>query len=135
MSGRTKSLDRAGVSQRASRARAFLNVAEMLGGSASSAERAVGISNAVEAGIAAADAICGERLGHRSADDDHVAAVALLKQALPREAAPRNALHRLLTVKTRAQYGDGEMGASLLTENLERARMLVSATERILAGR
>ena len=40
--------------------------------------------NAVNAGIAAADAICGFQLGYRSSGQDHKQAIALLTTALPR---------------------------------------------------
>jgi len=43
--------------------------------------------NAVNAGIAAADAICGSKLGYRSSGQDHKQAIGLLSQALPEKKA------------------------------------------------
>ena|SRR5664280_2357946 len=48
-----------------------------------SAEAQVAASNAISAGIAAADAICGAVLGERASDQDHRAAVTLLATVTP----------------------------------------------------
>ena len=130
---RTKALDRAGVAERAGRARFFLDVAGSYTVEQRSAARAVGSSNAIEAGIAAADAICGRLLGERSNSERHADAVDLLRRALPKQSAPASALRRLLDVKTRVQYGENEVGLVAASENLQRAEALVEAMEQVLA--
>lgn len=56
--------------------------------------------NAVNAGIAAADAICGSKLGYRSNGQDHRQAIQLLTQALPEKKTAARDLGRLLEAKT-----------------------------------
>jgi hypothetical protein len=90
---------------RLTEARAYLELAELNVASDSPAERKVSGSNAILAGIAAADAICGLVLGQRSASEDHVHAVALLAEATRPAKKAVNSLRRLLTEKTPIQYG------------------------------
>lgn len=132
--GRTKTLDSSGTAERAARARAFLAVAREYAVAESSAARAVATSNAVEAGIAAGDAICGRRLGEHSNSDRHADAVDLLRRAASQETGAVNALRRLLDVKSRAQYGSSEMSRSVALENLRRAESIVEAMERVLGS-
>ena len=61
----------------------------------------VSTSDAVLAGIAAADALCCHHLRVRSADGDHSRAVELLASV---DAAAAVKLRKLVGVKTRAQY-------------------------------
>ena len=82
---RIKTIDAKGVAERAARARVFLTVAREHADGATSAARAVASSNAVEAGIAAADAICGRLLGEHSNSDRHEDAINLLDRAAARE--------------------------------------------------
>ena len=66
--------------------------------------RAMVVSDAALAGIAASDAICCKTLGKCSKSPDHQVAVALLK-AVPdvgKDAAPR--LKRLVNIKPKVQY-------------------------------
>ncbi|MDF2443383.1 MAG: hypothetical protein JWR01_1586 [Subtercola sp.] len=100
----------ADVSERAGTAREHLQVAqERLGYAArvegGSAEAQVAASNAILAGIAAADAICGRALGERSNDSDHRAAVALLATVRPNGIELSLQLARLLSDKSQHQYG------------------------------
>lgn len=132
---RTRTLDATGTAERAARARAFLAVARDHAQAESSASRAVGTSNAVEAGIAAGDAICGRRLGGHSNSDSHADAIDLLRRAAPDETAAVNALRRVLDVKSRAQYGASEITRSVAAENLRRAQAMVEAMERVFATR
>jgi hypothetical protein len=82
---------------RAAVARRYLEVAELTADEDNApAWRNVAVGNAVLAGIAASDALCCARLGRRSRDADHRAAVDLLAeldQSLGRD------LDRLLQVK------------------------------------
>ncbi len=70
-----------------------------------SSEAQVAASNAVSAGIAAGDALCGNALGERPADQDHRAAVAMLKQVRPDGTRLAGKLGRLLSDKSLFQYG------------------------------
>lgn len=70
-----------------------------------SPEAQAAASNAVLAGIAASDAICGKALGHHSSGDDHRAATALLKTVAPDGADLSAKLGRLLSDKSILQYG------------------------------
>ncbi|HEY5244169.1 MAG TPA: hypothetical protein VIJ60_00735 [Acidimicrobiales bacterium] len=60
---------------------------------------------AVLAGIAASDAICCTRLGHRYRGDDHRGAADLLRTAAPDGARLATTLTRLLDLKDEAHYG------------------------------
>jgi hypothetical protein len=55
--------------------------------------------NAVNAGIAAADAICGSKLGYRSSGQDHRQAIGLQSQAIPEKKTAARDLGRLLEAK------------------------------------
>ncbi len=129
----TAPLNNAEARARLGEARAYLEMAALHVASDSPAERKVSGSNAILAGIAAADAICGLVLGERSAGDDHAQAVALLTQAVrPAKKAP-NSLRRLLSEKTPVQYGVQPVSAldtaqllkwagDVVDEAIERAR-------------
>ena len=85
----------------------------------------VSASDAVLAGIAAADALCCHHLRMRSADGDHARAVDLLG-TIDKPAAAK--LRKLLAMKTRAQYdttitrvGDARIARRLAGELVARA--------------
>lgn len=112
---------------------AYLEMADLHADSSSAAERKVSGSNAILAGIAASDAICGLTLGERSSGEDHVQAVALLRRATHPATKAANSLKRLLTQKTPVQYGVQSVSAAdsaqlarwardVVAEALERAR-------------
>ena len=61
-------------------------------------------SLAIHAGINAADAVCGARLGQRAAGEDHDQVLVLLRQAGPDGAEVERELRRLLPLKTKAEY-------------------------------
>lgn len=94
--------------QRAAIAREHLRVAEerlAACGDGPSGPASVSAANAISAAIAAADAICGIALGHRSSGTDHREAAALLAQVA--EGAPlARRLARLTAQKSQTQYGD-----------------------------
>ena len=100
-------------------ARMMLTDASMPGGSN------VAGSNAVMAGIAAADAICGHTLGLRAAGESHQEAVALLERAAPFGSRASANLKRLLASKTETQYS-----ANMVSDS--KARDLVTAAERLV---
>ncbi|WP_169515693.1 hypothetical protein [Glaciibacter superstes] len=70
-----------------------------------SAEAQVAASNAISAGIAAADAMCGAVLGERANDQDHRVAVDLLATVRPGGPVLAGKLRRLLKDKSLLQYG------------------------------
>lgn len=105
-SSRTRPCDRQDASQRYDQARAFADLAGLDPESDDGPTRSAAISNAVLAGIAAADSICCRRLGRHAAGDDHQQAVALVEEAgdVGREA--RRHLETLLSIRHKAQYED-----------------------------
>lgn len=70
-----------------------------------SPEAQAAAANAVLAGIAASDALCGQALGERAADQDHRTATTLLERVQPNGAQLASKLGRLLSDKTILQYG------------------------------
>ena len=124
----TAPLNNAEARARLSEARAYLETAELHVASNSQAERKVSGSNAILAGIAAADAICGLILGERSSGEDHTQAVTLLTQAVrPAKKAP-NSLRRLLSEKTPVQYGVQPVSLADVAQLLKWARDVVDET-------
>jgi hypothetical protein len=102
---KTRQITESQARARLAEAEVSLEIARMFDGSLNPAERKVASSNAVLAGIAASDAICGLLLGERAAGDDHRQAVDLLAQAIRPSSKAANSLRRLLTQKTPLQYG------------------------------
>jgi hypothetical protein len=124
----TVSLDKAGARARLKEARVYLAMAE-LAGSGNAAENKVAGSNAILAGIAAADAICGLVLGERSAGDDNAQAITLLKKAIHPSTKAATSLKRLLTQKTPVQYGADAISASDAADLIRWARDIAQETE------
>ena len=117
--------------QRAATAREHLQVAEEhFGYAAQSAGRSasaqVSVSNAILAGIAAADAICGKILATRAADQDHKAAADLLTTVQPDGAVLAAKFRRLVADKTLLQYG-GFCTAKTAGEMTKCARDLIDS--------
>jgi hypothetical protein len=106
----------------------YLAMAE-LAGSGNSAESKVAGSNAILAGIAAADAICGLVLGERSAGDDHTQAINLLKRAIHPSTKAATSLKRLLTQNTPVQYGADAISSSDAADLIKWARDIVQEAE------
>jgi hypothetical protein len=125
---RTIALGKAGARARLREARTYLSAAELLD-SGSAAENKVAGSNAILAGIAAADAICGLVLGERSSGEDHAQAISLLKRATHPSTKAANSLARLLTQKTPVQYGADALSASDAANLITWARALVNEAD------
>ncbi|MEI4272828.1 hypothetical protein TEK04_13950 [Klenkia sp. LSe6-5] len=85
----------------------------------------VAASNAVLAGIAAADAICGTALGETSGEQDHRAAIAQLKRVAASGPLVTK-LTRLLADKTALQYG-GYCTHETARRAVDQATVLVDA--------
>jgi uncharacterized protein YchJ len=117
--------------QRAGTAREHLQVAlERLnyvdGMADPSAEAQVAASNAISAGIAATDAICGTVIGERANDQDHRAAVELLATVKPDGSTLAGKLRRLLKDKSLLQYG-GYCTPAVARKAVRDAQSLVDA--------
>ena len=91
-----------------------------------SAEAQVAASNAISAGIAATDAICGAVLGERANNQDHRAAVELLATVKPDGSTLAGRLRRLLKDKSLLQYG-GYCTSAVARTAVRDAQALVAA--------
>lgn len=111
--------------QRLEQAKAFAELAELDPFASDGPTRSAAVSNAVLAGIAAADAICCRRLGRHAAGNDHQQALDLLDQAGELGMSARKQLATLLSAKNKAQY---EQVDPTVTE----AKRVMRAMHRIL---
>lgn len=111
-SSRTQPCSPQDAAQRFDQAKAFADLAELNPESDDGPARSAAVSNAVLAGIAAADSICCRRLGRRVAGDDHQQALGLVGVAgeVGREA--RRHLETLLSIKHKAQYEEADPTAT-----------------------
>lgn len=87
-------------------------------------------SLAVHAGINAADAVCGARVGQRAAGDDHGQVLILLGDAGKDGAEVERELRRLLPLKTTAEYEPDDVALSTATKAVERAIRCVQIAQR-----
>jgi hypothetical protein len=92
-------------------------------------------SLAIHAGINAADAVCGARLGQRAAGQDHDQVIELLSQAGPDGVAVAKDLKRLLPLKTKAEYDPDDVALSVATKAVERAQRCVAIARQVAATR
>lgn len=83
-------------------------------------------SLAIHAAINAADAVCGARLGERSAGDDHDQVLTLLRKAGPDGADVERDLRRLLPLKTKTEYEPDDIAKGVATKAVERAQRCVA---------
>ncbi|MGH8998263.1 MAG: HEPN domain-containing protein [Acidimicrobiia bacterium] len=90
-------------------------------------------SLAIHAGINAADAVTGIRLGQRAAGQDHDQALLLLHTAGPDGTAVAKELGRLLPMKTRVEYEPDDIPKSDASKAVDRARRIVEIARRIAA--
>lgn len=93
-------------------------------------------SNAVLAAIAAADAICGARLGSYNQSTSHADAVALLgtvrmPPGQPEAKTLASALARLLDAKSNVQYSPAVITESTTKDHVARARRLTDAARAV----
>lgn len=114
---------------RLEQAREYLDVTGLYDGSAPEAQRAVAASNAVSAGIAAADAACCWALGEQNVGGHDGAVVLLGKVHGATQAA--NALRRLIDMKGEVQYV-GRTNAADLRRAQRAARTVVDFAERVV---
>ena len=88
-------------------------------------------SLAIHAAINAADAVCGARLGQRSAGEDHDQVLVLLRQAGKDGADIESYLRRLLPLKTKAEYEPDEVALSVAAKAVERAQRCTLVSRRV----
>ena len=119
-------------------ARAYLGKAEEYVEAASAeleAGRSIGAASlAVRAGINAADAVTGMRMGQRAAGQNHDEVLALLRQAGPDGAAIEGDLLRLLPLKTKAEYEPDDVPKATARRAVEWAQRCVAVARRVAAG-
>lgn len=88
-------------------------------------------SLAIHAGINAADAVCGARLGQRGAGNDHDQVLVLLGQAGPDGAEIARDLRRLLPLKTTAEYDPDDIAPGVAAKAVERAQRCSAIATRV----
>lgn len=131
--GRTQNCGEADGQVRLDQARAFLEVAELVGTEDDElATPSVATALAVLAGIAAADAACCAVLGRRARGQDHRQAVDLVAQVAYGGEAMSRDLRRLLAVKDDAHYGLLHVSHQKATGALRQARRMVDTAEDLL---
>ena len=91
-------------------------------------------SLAIHAGINAADAVCGARLGERAAGDDHDQVLSMLRQAGPDGAKVEKELRRLLPLKTKAEYEPDDVAPRVATQAVERAERCAQVARAVAAA-
>ena len=91
-------------------------------------------SLAIHAGINAADAVCGARLGERAAGEDHDQVLTLLRQAGPDGTKVEKELRRLLPLKTKAEYEPDDVAPGVASKAIERAQRCVAVARTVAAG-
>jgi HEPN domain-containing protein len=91
-------------------------------------------SLAIHAGINAADAVCGARLGERAAGEDHDQVLTLLRQAGPDGTKVEKELRRLLPLKTKAEYEPDDVAPGVATKAIERAQRCVAVARTVAAA-
>jgi hypothetical protein len=104
-------------------------VAELVLGEEQEEYTGVAAGNAVLAGIAAADAICGKGLKKRFRGDDHRHAAELLETASIDGAKNKKSLLRLLDLKDAAHYGFGDFSKADARKAVRLGRELVSSAD------
>jgi hypothetical protein len=131
--GRTQDCTRAQAVVRLSTARAFLEVAELVGIEDDElANPNVSAALAVLAGIAAADAACCVTLGRRARGQDHRQAVQLVALAGSDGKTLARALGRLLDVKDNAHYGMVYVGPPQAKAAIRQAKTLIDGATQLL---
>lgn len=91
-------------------------------------------SLAIHAGINAADAVCGARLGERAAGDDHDQVLSLLRQAGPDGAKVEKELRRLLPLKTKTEYEPDDVAPRVARQAVERAQRCAQVARAVAAA-
>jgi hypothetical protein len=126
---RTRPITKAQIRSYAGKAQEFADAAA----SEFAAGRFIAASSlAVHAGINAADAVCGARIGQRAAGDDHSQVLVLLGQAGRDGAEIERELRRLLPLKTTAEYEPDDVAPSTAMKAVERATRCAQIAQRVV---
>jgi hypothetical protein len=128
--GRTEPMGRRDWQKRALDARGFQTLAALGWDEPSVAQQAA--ANAVNAAIAAADAICGKELRERYRGQDHRGTSALLRQVAGSEPAAR-AFDTLISQKDAASYSTAVMGPTTLLAMRRALDSLMTFMDEVLA--
>lgn len=131
---RTKTCTAADAKARLASARAFLDTAELVSQEQPDALRDVAVSNAVHAGMAAADALCCFYARKHSTGSDHDDAVAVLRTVRPVGQEAASSLKTLIGLKGKAQYLPTLPSRNEVKTALRQAQRLVEMAERALIG-
>ncbi|WP_157987659.1 hypothetical protein [Jiangella endophytica] len=113
-------------------AQEYLQLAEFAASEDRRAANNAAAGNAVQASIAAADAICCLRLGRYHTGEDHRAAVTLLERVQPNGTDLARDLAKVLAIKDQAHYSGEGVAATRLTSVLRSATRLVGAARALL---
>lgn len=126
---RTVPCDRGQARDRLRAARAYLDLAEVAGADddLTAHQREALVGNAVLAGIAACDAICGLALGEYSRGQDHTQATYLLERVRSVDRALLARFTRLIALKGNAHYSAVTISPEQAKQSLKTARDLVAA--------
>lgn len=127
----------ADVHARARKARAFLDAAQLVDAfredDDEGAAATVVASLSVLAGIAAADALCGDAMGVRSQSGNHADAIALLRSSPADVASAVAQLRSLVDLKSRAHYEPRLITAVDASGALRSAERLIATMDSALA--
>jgi hypothetical protein len=115
--------------QRLATARAYLETADLILGDERSEFSGVAAGNAVLAGIAAADAICGKGQKKCFRGEDHRQAAELLETAFIGGPKCKKTFLRLLDLKDAAHYGFQDFSRVNARKAVKLARELVGAAD------
>lgn len=97
-------------------------------------ERSIAATSlAIHAGINAADAVCGARLGKRAAGQDHRGTVRLLRSEAGEDGTLlARDLQRLLPLKTKTEYEPDDIPLSKAASAVEWAKRCVDVAHRVV---
>jgi len=114
-------------------AKAYLDLADLasLESDLTSHQRAALVGNAVLAGIAACDAICGLAIGQYSRGQDHSQAVGMLQRVKVKNPSLTTRFARLLALKSNAHYSAGTISAQQAEQALRTARDMITEADTI----
>lgn len=125
---RTKAVSAPQVRSYAAKAEEF---AEAAASDLDAGRKIAATSLAIHAGINAADAVCGARLGRRASGEDHDQVLALLRQAGADGAEVERDLRRLLPLKTKAEYEPDDIAPAVAAKAVERAQRCAAVARRL----
>lgn len=115
--------------QRLNTARAYIETAELILGDERREFSGVAAGNAVLAGIAVADAICGKGLKRCARGEDHRQVAELLESAFFDGPKCKKTLLRLLDLKDAAHYGFQDFSRVSAQKAVKLARELVGSAD------